>query len=409
MVNYAQAKGVDSISIDKMPPLRLCGLASMSECFRVVQSSRVSAPIAPEEQEQKGVLCVPASPAILQSGEKVTLYFDVKRGLNNEINSGSMFVCPDLLGSEAQKDSNSPVSLRRLVEETSDLHCLVRLAHVGPMYDAIAQHEKEEKQLELDLLGKDGEDNNPSSIEAVRKRNQKLAAARLAAGLGEASLQKVPAPWSSEALGWGLGGSLHLCAMWELLNLDETPLLGRDEDLVGLATTMRVPVRPDKPDPANPRRSCPLMITCKYPEDVKHAFSHADPCSTIAYDVCITNGAPEGSPRLPFVFEATPPKEPEADDTSSKREQHCPAYALSGRTRVNVNGEAYKGGLAPGESVDIKLNAHFFKPGYYNLNCFRFHVDVGGGKKKDVIGFVYPSLCFGVRVGEAKIEIGKKL
>ena len=55
-----------------------------------------------------------------------------------------------------------------------------------------------------------------------------------------------------------------------------------------------------------------------------------------------------------------PPKEPEADDTSSKREQHCPAYALSGRTRVNVNGEAYKGGLAPGESVEelhAKLSA----------------------------------------------------
>ena len=399
MVDYVEAKDLKSMSNAKMPPLRLRGLASMSERFRVSQRNNMSVAIASEGHEQKHASRVPGDGIVLQNGEKVTLYFDVKRGSNDEAKSGGrMFVCPALLGQNACKDEEGmTVSLGHLVEETSDLHHLVCLAHVGPMYDAIVQHEKEEKQLEMDLLGKDGEDNNPSSIEAVRKRNQKLAAARLAAGLGEASLQTIPPPWSSEALGWGLGGSLHLSALWELPGEDDAWLPNRKKDLVGLATAMRIPVRPDKPDPAHPRRTCPLMITCNYPEEIEHAFSPSAPCSSILYNVCITNGAPSGSPRLPFVFEATPRVATEAESASSK-DAHCPAFALSGRTRVNVSGEAYEGGLAPGESVNIRLNAHFFKPGYYNLNCFRFHVDVGGGKQKEVVGFVYPSLCFGVRV-----------
>ena len=276
-------------------------------------------------------------------------------------------------------DADEAVALAHLLEDTSDLHHLVRLAHVRPMYDAIMQHEKEEKQLELNLLGKDGEDNNPSSIEAVRKRNQKLAAARLAAGLGEASLQKMPAPWSSEALGWGLGGGLHLSALWELPKKDKLWLPGRKEDILGLATTMRILVHPDRPDSAKPCYSCPLMITCNYPEEIEYFFSPSTPCSTIVYDVCVTNGAPVGTPRLPFVFEATTSLETE--DGAPSKDGYQAAYILSGRTRINVNGEAHNGGLAPGESVNIRLSAHFFKPGYYNLNCFRFHVDVGGGNE----------------------------
>ena len=87
------------------------------------------------------------------------------------------------------------------------------LAILGPCTGSIQEHQKETKQLELELLGKDTEDNTPSSIEAVRKRNEKLAAARLAAGLG-GRRKDIPAPRSSE-FSVDIRWWPYMSALWE--------------------------------------------------------------------------------------------------------------------------------------------------------------------------------------------------
>ena len=115
-------------------------------------------------------------------------------------------------------------------------------------------------------------------------------------------------------------------------------------------------------------------------------FLQVLPCSTITFDVCITNGAPTGSPRTSFIFEAIPPIETKGSDASSESVSGH-SFAISGRTRVNVRGDAYNGGLATGESITIKLHAHFFQPGYYNLNCS--YVDIGRKKEDDPVHLPY--------------------
>lgn len=80
VVDYVEAKDLKSMSNAKMPPLRLRGLASMSERFRVSQRNNMSVAIASEGHEQKHASRVPGDGIVLQNGEKVTLYFDVKRG-----------------------------------------------------------------------------------------------------------------------------------------------------------------------------------------------------------------------------------------------------------------------------------------------------------------------------------------
>ena len=101
----------------------------------------------------------------------------------------------------------------------------------------------------------------------------KLAAARLAAGLGVARVKDIPVPWSSEALSWGLGGGLHMSALWELPKEDDAWL--QEGKWISLVYLLRcVFLYADKPDPGNPGRTCPL-ITCAYPKEIKHNFSSA--------------------------------------------------------------------------------------------------------------------------------------
>ncbi len=453
------------------PPLRLRQLASISDRWRIGSlRSDLSA-----ASSNAGV--------VLGCGETLTLYYDAEMVTADEESKDSAakrVLCPNLVKAPPSTSAGSSVaagspelSLSMLLSSTTDISRLFCLGHLPAMGAAIARHKRDLKKLEQELLGKDAEDENrPASIEEVRKRNQKLAIARREAGLPETDavdLESVPAPWTEDALSWGMGGGLHLAAMWEFVDPaaaaaaeepgaapadpQEEDTFGVDGDahedkprnpeqnfgwilgvgsnrehcggagaVVGMATKLRVPVRPDKPNPSQPRRTCPLMLTCEYPERVTHAFSGAAPCCTVPVEVCVTNGAPAGAPRLPFVFDVIEPTPPSSGGGASSDQKNggegsataSPGFAWSGTTCVQVDSN---GGLAPGESTRVRLQAHFFGPGSYNLNGFRFTIDCGPGggraadrtmatttttkKKRDLLGFVFPHNQYHIQVDTA--------
>ena len=71
-------------------------------------------------------------------------------------------------------------------------------------------------------------------------------------------------------------------------------------------------------------------------------------------------------------------------------------------TRVNVRGMLTMVVLQQEKHHD---QTHVtFQPGYYNLNCFRFDVDIGR-KKEDVIRFIYPTLNLGLQSMKPESEV----
>ena len=91
----------------------------------------------------------PDDGVVLQNGEKVTLYFDVKLGKEGQPKTRDMFISSNLLleKSPGPQIASTNISLRQLDDETSDLHRLICLAHTGPMYGAIQEHQKKLNNL----------------------------------------------------------------------------------------------------------------------------------------------------------------------------------------------------------------------------------------------------------------------
>ena len=58
--------------------------------------------------------------------------------------------------------------------------------------------------------------------------------------------------------------------------------------------------------------------------------------------------------------------------------------------------------LKPGDTTSVSLMAHFYGPGTYDVNQFRFSIDVrpNNRSKEEMIAFQFPSLSYLVRVVE---------
>ena len=337
---------------------------------------------------------------VLRRGETITLYYHVRP---REQVSG-VILCSDLATSNVTSvaavgtslQSWSLSDLQDLTKKnnnemvcTNDVSRLLCLDHVRSMESAMRAHKKRLKKIENELIG-------PAigqlSIEEVRRRNQKLSQMKADLGMSEED-EKIPSPWGSDALAWNAQGTIHLMALWETLPLQEGDEVAMPS-LLGMTTQLRVPVRPDRPDPKNPTRTCPLMLSCIYPETVVHSFCSgkergavgegdelSSPCVDVPIVVRVTNGAPIGSNPIMFVLEV-------------QNEAEC-TFRWSGPTKRRLT-------LSPSESTDVRLSAHFYSPGTYNLNQFRFHVDVRKSKRdrEEMIPFKFPSLKYLVKVEE---------
>ena len=388
------------------PPLRLRELASLSPRFSVAQRS-----------------CdMDDGPVTLRPGETATMFYEVRVVEGGGENS-TMQLCRDLIPSSSSSSATSTSSststdtwtLRELDELTknqeggdannvssaplsnlsnlSDLSKMLCLDHVSAMTEAIRSHRRNVKKIENELIG-------PAvgqvSIEEVRRRNQKLVQMKREAGMPEEE-EMIPSPWGTTALGWKATGTIHLVGLWETVRDDDDDD-GEEEEkknssfssATGMTTQLRVPIRPDTPNPKDPTRTCPLMLSCIYPEVVTNVrFDSTTPCRTVPVIVRVTNGAPLSESPLSFTLEVMPDKE--------RR------FMWSGRTRVQVE-------LKPSASEEICLDAHFFGPGTYDLNTFRFHIDVRKNKRtrEEIVVFKYPSLNYLVRVEEEEKEEEEK-
>lgn len=146
--------------------------------------------------------------------------------------------------------------------------------------------------------------------------------------------------------------------------------------------------------------ACSLKVLLSYPRTVRHDFGvgaaasgapsvsgsgrapafSAGGCSwlDVPVSVRIRNTLEESC--VSFSFETLPPEEEFDPAKRSFRLVGSPAlrgrYTWFGGTKCRVQE------LAPGASCDVQLYAHFSAPGVYNLNRFRFTVEVPGKKPR---------------------------
>ena len=266
------------------------------------------------------------------------------------------------------------------------------------------QHKRQLKRIEDELLGPSV---GAQSIEDVRRRRNKLIALKQKLGMS-AKEEDIPEPWGQQALGWNATGSVHLIALWEVAPTcggggeegeDEEEeeeeegqtkgVAARQTVAVGMTTKLRIPIRPDTPNVKDPTRTCPLMLSCEYPELVQHGsgFTSSSPCCVVPVVVKITNGAPIGCSALTFTF-----------DVVSKPGHQ---FTWSGMTRSMLT-------LKPGETASVGLRGHFLAPGTYDINQFRLRIDVRASErmKEDIVSFKFPSLKYLVRVVEGVPVMG---
>ena len=342
---------------------------------------------------------------VLRRGETVTLYYNVFARKDNANEEGDgMVLCSNLASSSSHltsnpwllKDLNDLKTSNDATTIHSNLSRLVCLDHVRSMEHAIRLHKKKIKLLENDLIG-------PSvgqlSIEEVRRRNQKLSKMKKELGIREKD-EEIPLPWGRDALEWNAKGTIHLMALWETRPIQQqqsqqqsqqqgSTLDGNGTETIttpissGMTTSLRIPIRPDRPNPKDPTRTCPLMLSCVYPESIVHSFTGpcSSPCINVPVIVRVTNGAPIGSKPLSFILDVQ-------NDSENR-------FTWSGRTKSSLM-------LSPSKSIDVHLDAHFYSPGTYDLNQFRFHVDVRKNKRNasEIVAFRYPSLKYLVNISE---------
>lgn len=347
------------------PPLRLRDLSSLSPRFILTRRSC--------DLDEKDI--------ILQRGESMTLYYDVKvkeKGEEKEKVDDAMYLCNNLVSSTTTTASNWKLQDLGDITRTndasssgSDLTTLLCLDHVKSMVQAIKKHKRELKKVENELLGPTV---GAQSIEDVRRRRNKLIRLKKELGM-TAEEEEVPTPWDKCSLGWNAKSSIHLIALWE-----EAVEEKKFNLIQGLTTKLRIDIRPDRPNIKNPTRTCPLMLSCTYPEVVQHSF-RALPCCKVPICVQITNGAPIGEKILKFTF----------DVASVDNNQ----FTWSGMTSKRLE-------LKPGDTLPINLFAHFYGPGTYDVNQFRFRLDVrqNNSSKEEVVSFKYPSLKYLLSIEE---------
>ena len=128
--------------------------------------------------------------------------------------------------------------------------------------------------------------------------------------------------------------------------------------------------------------ACPLKVHLAYPPTVLVPAAAAFPV-TLPIQVQIRNIL-EDSP-ISFQFETLPPEED--FDPVRRQFRTLPSSVLRGRYAWHGVTRAKVGQLRGGEEAEVRLYVDVGEEGEYNLNRFRFTVEVGGGKKPRVFFF----------------------
>jgi len=116
--------------------------------------------------------------------------------------------------------------------------------------------------------------------------------------------------------------------------------------------------------------ACPLKVMVRHPQEVEHDFTKGR--LFIPVDIQVCNRRDDVA--VSFVFETLPPNQ-EFDSISrsfkeSKNHSMASRYFWSGVTSQRIQN------LGPNQRVTLKVNAVFHADGEYNLNRFRFSVDM---------------------------------
>ena len=160
--------------------------------------------------------------------------------------------------------------------------------------------------------------------------------------------------------------------------------------------------------------ACPLKVHLSYPTHITLPPSHSPtspattPASSFPLSVPISlsiRNILDDTP-ISFLFETLPPEEEfdpikRAFRTSTSSTLPASRYMWRGLTRSRVIG------LKGGEEADVLLCVDVLRCGEYNLNRFRFTVEVGGGKKPRVFFFPLQHLIRVERAGEEGVEDGR--
>jgi len=116
--------------------------------------------------------------------------------------------------------------------------------------------------------------------------------------------------------------------------------------------------------------ACPLKVMVRHPQDLKHDFRNGRLCVPVLIQVCNRRD----DIAVSFVFETLPPMQEFDSVTRSFQESKTLSmqsrYFWEGATSQRIKN------LGPNDQVRLKVYAVFHKPGQYNLNRFRFSVDM---------------------------------
>ena len=155
--------------------------------------------------------------------------------------------------------------------------------------------------------------------------------------------------------------------------------------------------------------ACPLKVHLSYPTRITlpsaaaASASTAAPAFPLSIPVSLSIRNILDDTPISFLFETLPPEEEFDANKRAFRTSHSAAlpparYMWRGLTRSRVVG------LKGGEEADVLLCIDVLRCGEYNLNRFRFTVEVGGGKKPRVFFFPLQHLIRVEREGEGEGE-----
>ena len=146
--------------------------------------------------------------------------------------------------------------------------------------------------------------------------------------------------------------------------------------------------------------ACPLKVHLSYPTHITLPPPTSSPAFPLSIPISLSIRNILDDTPISFLFETLPPEEEfdatkRAFRTSTSSTLPPARYMWRGLTRSRVVG------LPGGDEADVLLCIDVLRSGEYNLNRFRFTVEVGGGKKPRVFFFPLQHLIRVERPGES--------
>ena len=160
--------------------------------------------------------------------------------------------------------------------------------------------------------------------------------------------------------------------------------------------------------------ACPLKVHLEYPPVVRLPAAAASPSASCSHRSVSPSGFPLSFPvhvtirniledtPISFLFETLPPDE--EFDPQRRAFRQIASSSLSSRYQWRGKTRTRVASLRGGEEAEVQLAVDVVSEGEYNLNRFRFTVEVGGGKKPRVFFFPLQHL---IRIERQAVEGGQ--